>query len=225
MKIRAIITGATGMVGKGVLFECLDSPDVEAVLVVSRHPLVMRHEKLKEIIHKDFFDLSAIEDELKGYNACYFCLGVSAVGLSEEKYTSLTYDLTTNFAKAVLKMNPQDMTFCYVSGAGTDSSEKGRAMWARIKGKTENIILNMGFKDSYAFRPGFIQPQRGIRSKTWWYNAAYVIVKPLYPVLKHFPGIITTTSALGKAMINAAQHGYEKKILDSGDINKLAEMQ
>ncbi len=144
MKIKAIITGVTGMVGEGVLHECLLHPDVESVLVINRKPCGVKHEKLKEIIHKDFFDLSSIEDQLSGYNACYFCAGVSSVGKKEDEYKRITYDLTLNFAKTLLKLNP-DMTFCYVSGVGTDSTEKGRSMWARVKGKTENDLLKLRF--------------------------------------------------------------------------------
>ena len=150
MKIKAIITGVTGMVGEGVLHECLNHSEVESVLVISRKPCGVKHEKLKEIIHKDFSDLSSIEDQLAGYNACYFCAGVSSVGKKEDEYKRITYDLTLNFAKTLFKLN-SDMTFCYVSGVGTDSTEKGKSMWARVKGKTENDLLKLGFKDAYMF--------------------------------------------------------------------------
>jgi nucleoside-diphosphate-sugar epimerase len=145
LKIKAIITGSTGMVGKGVLYECLESSEVESVLVINRRPLGLKHEKLKEIIHEDFFNVSPIKEELQGYNACYFCLGISSVGLSEEKYHHFTYDLTTHFASAVIELNPE-MTFIYVSGTGTDSTEKGKMMWGRVKGKTENALMAMPFK-------------------------------------------------------------------------------
>ena len=161
MKINAIITGATGMVGEGVLHECLIHADVESVLVINRKPGGVKHEKLKEIVHKDFFDLTQIENQLAGYNACYFCAGVSSMGKSEQEYKRITYDLTLNFAKTLLKLNP-DLTFCYVSGVGTDSTEKGRNMWARVKGKTENDLMKLPFKDAYMFRPGYIQPTKRI---------------------------------------------------------------
>ncbi|AFN73811.1 hypothetical protein MROS_0568 [Melioribacter roseus P3M-2] len=217
-KIKAIITGATGMVGEGVLHECLLHPEVESVLVINRKTCGVERDKLKEIILKDFFDLSSIEKELKGYNACYFCAGVSSIGKKEEEYKHITYDLTINFAKKLLKLNP-DMTFCYVSGSGTDSTEKGRIMWARIKGKTENDLLKLGFKDAYMFRPGYIQPIKGLKNT----NKAYKLFAPLYPVWKAlFPKFVVTLEELGKAMINASLYGYTKKILECEDIAKLA---
>jgi hypothetical protein len=222
MKIRAIITGSTGMVGKGVLLECLEHPDVESVLVINRRSLEIDHPKLKEIVHQNFFDLSTIEEELAGYNACYFCLGVSAMGMAEVKYTHLTYEMTTGFAETVSRLN-DEMVFCYVSGMGTDSSEKGRQMWARVKGKTENDLQKMNFRDVYLFRPGYIQPYKGIKSKSSWYSGLYIIFKPLYPILKAlFPKAVTTTINVGKAMINATALGYDKKHLENVDINALA---
>ncbi len=155
MKIKAIITGATGMVGEGVLMESLLHPDVEKVLVINRDPAVLSHPKLTEILHTDFFDLSPIADKLTGYNACFFCLGVSSVGMNEEKYYSLTYTLTMHMAEILARQNPE-MTFCYISGAGTDSTEKGRLNWARVKGKTENDLMKLPFKKVFAFRPGFM---------------------------------------------------------------------
>jgi uncharacterized protein YbjT (DUF2867 family) len=155
--LRAIITGATGMVGEGVLHECLQHPAVEAVLVINRKPCGVVHPKLKEIIHPDFFDLSGIQQQLKGYNACFFCLGVSSIGMKEPEYHRLTYTLTLNFAETLSKLN-RDTTFCYVSGGGTDSSEKGRSMWARVKGKTENDLMKLPFKQVFAFRPGYMHP-------------------------------------------------------------------
>jgi uncharacterized protein YbjT (DUF2867 family) len=223
MKIRAIITGSTGMVGKGVLLECLEHPEVESVLVINRRSIDLNHPKLTEIIHTNFFDLSTIEERLKGYHACYFCLGVSAMGMAEQKYTHLTHELTIGFAKTLSRLN-DDMVFCYVSGMGTDSSEKGRQMWARVKGKTENDLQKMNFKDVYLFRPGYIQPYKGIKSSTGWYNALYVIFKPLYPILKAIsPKAVTTTINVGKAMINVTMHGYGKKHLENIDINSLAQ--
>ena len=218
MKIKAIITGSTGMVEEGVLHECLRHKEVESVLVINRKPCGVIHHKLTEIIHKDFNDLSAIKDQLAGYNACYFCAGVSSIGKKEEEYKKITYDLTLNFAKTLKGIN-RGMVFCYVSGEGTDSSEKGRLMWARVKGKTENDILKMGFKDAYMFRPGYIKPIEGLRH-------AYKISKavaPLYPMLeKLFPSHVVTLEELGTAMINSTLNGSEKKILECEEIRKLA---
>jgi hypothetical protein len=221
MKSKVIITGSTGMVGKGVLLECLEDQDVESVLVLNRQPLGMEHEKLKEVIIKDFFDLEPFRDQLKGYNTCFFCLGISSAGLSEEQYRKITYDLTINFAEIILEENPE-LTFCFISGAGTDSTEKGRQMWARVKGKTENKLLEMPFEDAYMFRPGFIQPKKGVRSRTPLYNTLYIITRPLFPLFRFFPAFTTTSEKLGKAMINVAQKGYDKKILESMDINQIA---
>lgn len=220
MKLNVIITGTTGMVGKGVLLECIDSPDVESILLINRSPVDVMHPKVKEIIHKDFFDLSSVRDQLTGYNACFFCLGVSSVGMKEADYKRFTYDLTLGFAKVVLFLNP-DMTFCYVSGAGTNSSEKGKSMWARVKGKTENDLLSLGFKATYMFRPGYIHPMRGIKSKTPLYNAFYVVLKPLYPLLKRMPKYVTDNAAIGRAMIAVARNGYTKRVLESIDINSI----
>ena len=223
MKIRVIITGSTGMVGKGVLLECLKSPDVESVLVINRRPVGIEHEKLKEVIHKDFFNLTLVEHELKGYNTCYFCLGVSSFLMSEADYTRLTYDLTLNFAKTLLHLNPE-MVFTYVSGAGTDNTEKGRSMWARVKGKTENDLLALPFEAAWMFRPGYIQPMKGIKSGTRLYNAVYTVFKPAYPVLKAIvPDKVTTTVQVGRAMIKLTRRAYEKKVLHSRDINALAD--
>ena len=222
MEIKAILFGASGMVGKGVLIECLESPQVTAVLVIGRNSCAMKHPKLKEIIHTNFMDFSSIQDQLEGYNACYFCLGVSAVGMSEEKYTKITYDYTLSTAKTLLELNPE-ITFCYVSGTGTDSTEKGRSMWARVKGKTENDLLKLAFKGVYMFRPGYIQPMKGVRSKVGWYQALYNIFKPLYPGLKKlFPNYITSTVQVGLAMINVTLKGYPTPWLENRHINELA---
>lgn len=218
MKVNAIITGATGMVGKGVLLECLDHPEVESVLVINRSTLGISHPKLKEIIHTDFFDVSTLTDEFKNYNAVYFCLGVSSAGMSEEKFNHLTFDLTTHFAQTVANVN-KDVTFCYVSGQGTDSSEKGRIMWARVKGKTENTILNMGFKDAYMFRPGGILPERGVKSKTPLYNAIYVVMRPFFGLFKKMTKTMTTSVNVGKAMINVVLQPQENKYLENAEIN------
>jgi uncharacterized protein YbjT (DUF2867 family) len=221
MKIKAIIFGSTGMVGQGVLQECLESPQVASVLVVNRRPGGVTHEKLREVIQPEFCDLSALVPLFADYNTCFYCLGVSAVGLSEKEYHKTTYDLTIKVAGMLLKTH-QDFTFCYVSGAGTDSSERGRIMWARVKGKTENAVLSMPFKQAFVFRPGYIQPLKGIRSRTRAYNLFYTLFKPFYFILKPFKSMVTDTSSLGKAMINIAQKGYRKRVIDIADINKLA---
>jgi len=218
MKLKVIITGSTGMVGKGVLLECIDSPEVEHILVINRSPVGITHPKLKEVIHKYFFNWSDVREHLEGYNACFFCMGVSSVRMTEPDYRRMTYDLTLGFAKEVLAKN-NDMTFCYVSGAGTDSTEQGRMMWAKVKGKTENDLLGLGFKDAYMFRPGFIQPMRGIKSKTALYQGIYNIISPLYGLLRRLPKYVTTTVVIGKAMIRVAMDGCDKKVLESIDIN------
>lgn len=205
------------MVGKGVLLECLDHDDVEEVLVVNRSTVGIEHPKLKEILHKNFFDLSAIKDQLQGYNACFFCLGVSAAGMSEEKYHRLTYDLTIHFAETVI--NPE-MIFVYVSGQGTDSSEKGRMMWARVKGKTENALLKMPFRNAYMFRPGVILPKKGIKSKTKLYQATYIILRPFFPLMEKLPSV-TNSIKVGQAMIQVALYGTNKHHLENKDINEL----
>ena len=221
--MKVIIFGASGMVGQGVLLECLDSPDVDSVVVLGRSACGHHHEKLREIIHRDFFDYASLEEDLTGVDACFFCLGVSAAGMSEEKYSHLTHDLTLAAADILARLNPQ-MTFCYVSGAGTDSSEKGRVMWARVKGATENRLLEMPFKAAFMFRPGYIQPLKGIRSKTRIYQTLYSVLSPLYPVLRSlFPRQVTTTEKIGLAMIQVARNGYPKSLIDPGDINDLAE--
>ena len=221
--MKVIITGATGMVGKGVLLECLDNDAVTAVLVVNRRTVDMQHPKLTEIIHKDFFDLSPISEQLAGYDACFFCLGISSFRQSEEVYTKITYDLTVNFAGALLKSNP-GMVFIYVSGTGTDSTESGSTMWARVKGKTENDIIKMGFKDAYAFRPAYIKPESNTPSSTPIYQVLLSIFGVLHPVIKLlFPKYTTTTAQIGKAMIEVVQHGFERKQVESIDIVKLSE--
>ncbi|PCH96251.1 MAG: epimerase [Bacteroidetes bacterium] len=219
--LQVIITGTTGMVGKGVLLECLDSPDVDKVLIVNRSTIGLEHPKLKEVLVNDFMDLTSIEAELAGYNACYFCLGVSAAGMSEENYTKLTYDLTLYFATTLLDLN-SDMCFCYVSGVGTDTTETSSMMWARVKGKTENAILDLGFKDAYAFRPGMIEPKRGVRGKAAVANFFYAIMTPLFPLINLIPGALTDSAKIGQAMLNVTLSGSEKKHLGAADINKLA---
>lgn len=218
MNLRVIITGTTGMVGKGVLLECLEHPAIAEVLVVNRSSIGMQHAKLKEVIHKDFHDLSPVKEQLQGYDACFFCLGVSVVGLNEEQYSRITYDLTLHFAETVI--NP-DMVFTYVSGTGTDSTEQGRTMWARVKGKTENALLKMPFKAAYMFRPGIILPMKGIKSKTPLYNAAYTILRPFFGLMKNMASV-TDTERVGKAMINVVLNGSSKTHLENKDINELA---
>jgi len=218
MKIKAIITGATGMVGEGVLHECLQHNDVEDVLVVGRRSCDMVHLKLKEIIVPDFFNLAAIENRITGYNACFFCLGVSSIGMKEPEYHKLTYDLTTNFAKALVHPNP-GMIFCYISGAGTDSSEKGRMMWARVKGKTENDLMKLPFKKVYNFRPGIMTPTKGLKNTLSFYKYAGWLI----PVIKFMaPGKVSSLKEVGLAMINAVTKGCEKQILEVKDIIALA---
>jgi uncharacterized protein YbjT (DUF2867 family) len=214
MKIKTIITGVTGMVGEGVLHECLQHPDVELVLVLNRKSCGVEHPKLKEIIHKDFFDLTAIEEQLTGYNACYYCAGVSSVGKKEDEYKHITYDLTVSLAKTLIKLNPE-ITFCYVSGVGTDSTEKGKSMWARVKGKTENDLLKLPFKSAYMFRPGYIQPTKGLRNT----YKMYKVVGPFYPLWTLlFPKYVTTLREIALAMINVTLSGSSKQILECRDI-------
>jgi hypothetical protein len=218
MKIKAIILGATGMVGEGVLHESLNHPEVESVLLINRKPCGITHDKLQEIIHQDFFNFSAIEDQLDGYNACYFCMGVSSIGMKEAEYRRITYDLTLYIANLLVKKNPE-MVFCYVSGAGTDSTEKGRTMWARIKGKTENDLLKLPFKDAYMFRPGYIQPIKGMKNS----YKIYKVTGPIYPLLKSlFSKYVGTLEELSLAMINTLLTGSDKKILECKDIRELA---
>jgi hypothetical protein len=217
-KINAIITGSTGMVGEGVLHECLQHPDVESILVVNRKPCGITHPKLKEIIHMDFFDLLPIEFDLSGYNACFFCAGASSVGMKEPEYARITYELTMNFAQTLSKLNA-DMTFCYVSGAGTDSSEKGRMMWARVKGKTENDLMKLQFKNVYAFRPAFMKPIKGQKNAPTFYRYILWLYAILHPL---FPQYFGTLSDVGLAMINCAKYGFEKRVLEAKDIAGLA---
>jgi uncharacterized protein YbjT (DUF2867 family) len=219
--MKVIVFGATGMVGQGVLRECLLDPGIESVLAVGRSPTAQRHPKLREILHDDFLDYSAIESQLAGYDACFFCLGVSSVGMSEERYRHLTYDITLAAAAALARQNPQ-MVFVYVTGQGTDSSEKGRLMWARVKGKTENDLLKLPFRAAYMFRPAAIQPLHGIRSKTAWVQAIAVAAAPLLTLLNRVaPKYVTTTEQVGRAMIRVARDGYPRPVLESEDINRV----
>lgn len=215
-----ILFGATGMVGQGVLRECLLDPGVRRVVIVGRTPTGRQHPKIEEIVHADLYDLSPIEARLPGLDACFFCLGVASAGMTEEAYTRVTYDLTMAAATPLARLNPS-MTFIFVSGAGTDSTEQGRIMWARVKGKTENALLRMPFRAAYMFRPGVIQPLHGIRSKTKLYQTLYTILRPLLPLLKPFPSAMTTTEQIGKAMLKVAREGAPVKILDTAAINRI----
>jgi uncharacterized protein YbjT (DUF2867 family) len=220
--MNVVIFGATGMVGSGVLLECLEDARVAAVLVVGRRPVGRTAPKLREIVHEDFLDFRPIQSDLVACDACFFCLGVSSVGMSEEEYRHLTYDLTLAAAGAMATANP-GMTFCYVSGAGTDSTGQGRRMWARVKGQTENALLRLPFKAAYMFRPGFIMPLKGVRSKTRIYQAVYDVMAPLYPLLRRIaPGFVTTTVNVGRAMIAVVRYGYDRPIIASADIEQLA---
>ena len=216
--IKVIITGATGMVGEGVLHECLHHPAVSSILVINRKPSGVNHSKVKEIIHSDFYDLSPIESQLKSYNTCFFCLGTTSIGKNEAEFTKVTYDLTMHVAENLCKLNP-DMTFCYISGAGTDSTEKGRTMWARVKGKTENDLMKLPFKRVYNFRPGYMQPTPGLKNTLPYYK----YVSWLYPILRPiFPNHMSTLSEMGLAMIHSVNRGYGKQILEVKDIVVLA---
>ena len=216
--IKVIITGATGMVGEGVLHECLHHPAVSSILVINRKPSGVNHSKVKEIIHSDFYDLSPIGSQLEGYNACFFCLGTTSIGKNEAEFTKVTFDLTMHVAENLCKLNP-DMTFCYISGAGTDSTEKGRTMWARVKGKTENDLMKLPFKRVYNFRSGYMQPTPGLKNTLPYYK----YVSWLYPILRPiFPNHMSTLSEMGLAMIHSVNRGYGKQILEVKDIVVLA---
>lgn len=218
--MKVILFGASGMVGQGVLRECLLDPEITTVLAIGRSPLGQQHEKLREIVRQDLFNYAPIEDQLRGYNTCFFCLGVSSTGMTEADYRHITYDLTIAAAQTLAKLNP-NVTFIYISGAGTDSTESGRTMWARVKGQTENALLRLPFKAAYMFRPGYIQPLQGIKSKTNWYRALYAIVSPIYPLLQAlFPKYVTTTEQLGRAMIQVAKHGAPRQVLEVEDIHR-----
>ncbi|MEA2705407.1 MAG: hypothetical protein QOH22_195 [Gemmatimonadaceae bacterium] len=219
--MKVLLFGATGMVGQGVLRECLIDSTITRIVTVVRKPTGRNHEKLGEVVQPDLATLASIERELTGFDACFFCAGVSALGMSEQEYTRVTHDLTLGVARTLLRTSP-DLTFVYVSGAGTDSSEKSRMMWARVKGRTENALLSLPFRAAYMFRPGAIMPLHGIRSSTRWYNLAYATIRPVYPMLRRIaPGMITTTEQLGRAMIAVARSGYSTHVLETADINRL----
>jgi uncharacterized protein YbjT (DUF2867 family) len=218
MSIRVIITGATGMVGEGVLLECLAHPEVAVVLLVGRKPYGRSHPKMKELLVTDFLELDGVQDELSGYDGCFYCAGVSSVGMKEEEYTRVTYDVTLHFAEVVARLNP-GMVFDYVSGAGTDSSEKGRVMWARVKGRTENALMRLGFRRVYAVRPGYIGATEGQQNLVKYYKYFAWLIPLLYRVL---PNQGCTMREVGLAMINSALVGYPKQVLEVRDIKALA---
>jgi uncharacterized protein YbjT (DUF2867 family) len=221
--MNVIITGATGMVGKGVLLECLDHESVEKVLVIGRNPVDISHPKLAELIHNDFSDFSTVKEQLAGYDACFLCMGISSVGMKENDFKKVTYNYTLALARELLPLNPK-MTITYVSGEGTDSSEKSRVMWARVKGKTENDLIKLGFKQAFMFRPGLIIPLRGIKSRTKAYQFVYDYFMWLVRLFKAVaPNAVVNTTQLGKAMINAALYGYSSVIIKSKDIIQLSE--
>ncbi|HUE22237.1 MAG TPA: hypothetical protein VMQ86_11185 [Bryobacteraceae bacterium] len=220
--MNVVLFGASGMVGQGVLRECLLDSDVQSVLSIGRSATGRRDPKLRELVHRDFLDFSSIENQLSGFDACFFCLGVSSVGMKEADYRHITYDFTLAAARPLASLNP-GMTFVYVSGTGTDSSEQGRTMWARVKGKTENDLLRLPFKAAYMFRPGVIVPLHGIKSKTKLVRISYAVMGPLLPLLRAaFPKYVTTTEQVGRAMIQVAKHGAPKVLLENPDINELA---
>jgi uncharacterized protein YbjT (DUF2867 family) len=220
--MKVILFGATGMVGQGLLRECLLDPTIEHVLSIVRTPTGQKHAKLTELVHKDFLDYSSIESQLTGYDTCFYCLGVTSSGMSAGDYSRVTYDMTMAAAQTLARLNPAT-TFIFVSGTGTDSTEKGPTMWARVKGKTENALLRLPFKAAYMFRPAGIQPLHGIKSRTAGYRITYALAEPIFPLLKLLlPNYITTTEHLGRAMIRVAQCGFPKRILEARDINQVS---
>jgi uncharacterized protein YbjT (DUF2867 family) len=219
--LKIILFGATGMVGQGALRECLLDPDVTEVLIVGRSTTGRQQAKIQEVVHKNLYDLSPIAPQLAGYDACFFCLGVSSVGMSEADYTKITHDLTLAVAHVLAQQNPQ-MVFLYVSGTGTDSTERSKTMWARVKGRTENDLLREPFRAAYMLRPGYIQPMHGVKSKTPLYSAFYVVLSCLYPVLRLVARkYVITTEGLGRAMIKIAKSGAPKRVLENSDIEAI----
>ncbi len=220
--MQVVLFGATGMIGSGVLLECLEDPRIESVVSVVRQPGGVEHPKLRELVLADFLDYVPVCAEFAGADACFFCLGVSSAGMSEADYRRVTHDITLAAAKEILAESPH-ASFCFVSGAGTDGTGRGRVMWARLKGQTENALLAMGFKSAFMFRPGYIQPMKGVRSKTALYQVIYSIAGPLYPLMHLLlPSYVTTTVDLARAMIEAARGGYSRQVLETADINRLA---
>lgn len=221
--MKVIITGTTGMVGKGVLIECLEREDVTSVLSISRRSVELNHPKLTELIHKDFSEFQSIQDQLRGYDACFACMGVSSAGMNEQDYTRLTFEYTIALADVLFKTNPE-MIYTYVSGQGTDSTEKGRSMWGRVKGKTENTLINMGFKQAYMFRPGGIIPVKGVSPSSKLYKVLIDRMTWLIKLLKKvFPNSIVSTAEIGQAMINVVNNGYDRNVLKPSDILKLTQ--
>ena len=217
--MKVLLFGASGMIGQGVLRECLLDPDVKKVCAIGRSAISVEHPKLQQLIHADLSDYSSIEKQLAGFDACFFCLGLSAAGMSEQDYERVTYGFTLAAAETVCRLNP-GMTFIYVSGTGTDRSETGRTMWARVKGKTENALLRLPFKGAYMFRPAAIEASHGERSKTPSYRILYAILKPLFPLMRMvISDYINTTEKIGRAMLVIAKRGNEKHVLESVDIN------
>jgi uncharacterized protein YbjT (DUF2867 family) len=216
--MNVLILGATGMVGQGVMRECLLDAGVARVVTLGRHATGNAHPKVREIVHADLFHLQPIEQELTGLDACFYCLGATAAGKSEREYARINYDMTLAVAETLARVDP-DMTFVYVSGMGTDGTERGRTMWARVKGRTENALLRLPFRAAYMLRPGIILPMHGIKSKTTLYRVAYTLLTPLYPALRAlFPRAITTTEHLGRVMLRLARSGYKRPVLESADI-------
>jgi uncharacterized protein YbjT (DUF2867 family) len=220
--MKAILFGATGMVGQGVLRECLAAADVEQVMTVGRTPAGQRHPKLRELVHAEMWDYANVEAEMTGFDACFFCIGVTSSGMAEKQYAHMTYDLTMAAATTLARLNPQ-MVFVYVSGAGADSSETSRTMWERVRGKTENALLKLPFRGVYIFRPGMIQPMFGAKSKTTSYRWFYTLTKPLLPLLRAvLPDQVLSTPQMGQAMLNAVRHDAPKRVLEAADINALS---
>jgi uncharacterized protein YbjT (DUF2867 family) len=218
--MKVLIFGATGMVGQGVLLECLRDTEVEFVVTLGRTATGVRDPKLREIVHRDLLNYGGMEESLAGFDACFFCLGVASTGMKEAEYERVTYGFTMAAAEALSRVNP-GMTFTYISGSGTDSTERGRVMWARVKGRTENALLRLPL-NAYAFRPGFIEPMDGIQSKTPMYRMFYNVLGPLLPVLhRAFPNRILSTREIGQAMLAVARHGYDKRILETKDMRRV----
>jgi uncharacterized protein YbjT (DUF2867 family) len=217
--MNVVLFGASGMVGRGVLIECLDDPDVRRVVSVGRRPTGVTHAKLTEVVHADFLDYTAIEPALRDADACFFCLGVSSVGMNESDYRHVTYDFTLAAARTLHRLNPK-LVFIYVSGANTDSTEKGRSMWARVKGKTENDLLAL-FATAYMFRPGYIHPEKGAVSRTRWIRVAATVLRPVGFLLKQIPGVGTSTDTVGRAMLAAVRSGAPSHVVEIREINTL----
>lgn len=220
--MKIILFGASGMVGQGVLRECVLAEDVESVLLIGRSPSGLSHLKVRELVHTDFLDYCVVESEMRNFDACFFCLGASAAGMSEVQYARINHDVPLAAAKTLAQLNPK-MTFIYISGTGTDSTEKGKIMWARVKGKTENDLLRLPFKAVYLFRPGIIQPLHGAHSKTASYRIMYALLRPILPLArKLWPNAILTTESIGQAMLAVARHGAAKNVLEASDITAIA---